>query len=209
MLEQEDPRSTKIALDHYRSALLRETRDGILGSAGPVTLGHRLVSSKFPNAFDPVLYGRGTWLVHMLRTLLRQAGDGKSDALFFSALQGLLSKSTNHKISTLDLQCAFEQVLPPALHYEGKKSLDWFFDSWVNGTSIPEFNLEKVRVTGKAGVKVSGLIRQRHADKDLVTAVPVFAVQPDGTSRFLAFVFVDEEETKFILSAPAGTKALL
>lgn len=210
MLEQDDPRSMKTALEHYRTELLRETPSGILDNAGPVTLGHRLVSSKFSNAFEPVLYGRGTWLIHTIRTMLRQAGDGRSDALFFTALKGLLSKSTNHKISTLDLQHAFEQVLPPALQYEGKKSLDWFVDSWINGTSIPRFSLEKVRVTPvRTGVRVTGVIREQFAAKDLITAVPVFSVQADGNSRFLAFVFVDEDETEFKLSAPAGTKDLL
>jgi hypothetical protein len=210
MLEQEDPLSMKVAMDHYRNELLRETQNGILGDAGPVTLGHRLVSSKFPKAYEPVLYGRGTWLIHMLRTMLRQAGDGKSDALFFAALKGLLSNSTNHKISTRDLQRAFEQVIPAALNYEGQKSLDWFFDSWVNGASIPEFTLERVRVApGKTRIKVSGVIREQHAAKDMVTAVPVFSVAADGASRFLAFVFVDEVETEFTLSAPAGTKDLL
>jgi hypothetical protein len=112
MLEQEHPEAMKLALDHYRNDLLKQTPNGILADAGAVTLGPRLTSSQFPNAFEPVLYGRGTWLVHMLRTMLRQASGGKSDALFFSALKSLLAKSDNHKISTGDLQRAFEQVLP-------------------------------------------------------------------------------------------------
>jgi hypothetical protein len=53
------------------------------------------------------------------------------------------------------------------------------------------------------------VIREQFAAKDLITAVPVFSVQADGNSRFLAFVFVDEDETEFRLSAPAGTKDLL
>jgi peptidase M1-like protein len=210
MLEQEDPKTMKVALEHYRTELLRETPNGIVADAGPVTLGYRLVSSKFPKAFEPVLYGRGTWLLHTIRSMLRQASGGKNDALFYAALKELLTKSTNHKISALDLQHAFEQVLPPSLHYEKKKSLDWFFDSWVNGTSVPQFSLDKVKMTPvKSGLRVTGVIREQHAARDLVTAVPVFSVQTDGSSRFLAFVFVDEEETEFTLSAPAGTKDLV
>ena len=38
-----------------------------------------------------MLYGRGTWLIHMLRTMLREAGGGESDAVFFSAFKGLLA----------------------------------------------------------------------------------------------------------------------
>ncbi len=210
MMEQDDPVQAQLALDHYKKILLRQTPSGILGSAGSVTLGRRLVSSKFPDSYDPVVYGRGTWLIHMLRTMLREAGGGKSDALFFAALKGLLAGSTNHKISTRDLQRAFEQVMPRSLDYEGQKSLDWFFDSWVNGADIPEFTLQRVRFTPSAGgVKVSGAIHQEFAGKDMITAVPLYSVGENGQSKFLAFVFADEANTEFNLSAPAGTKEIL
>jgi hypothetical protein len=211
MLEKDDPQSMTTALDYYRSQLLKETENGIVANAGPVTLGIRLGSSRFPEAYDRVLYGRGTWLIHMLRTMLRQAGGENSDAAFFSALKGLLLNSPNHKISTRDLQHAFEQVLPASLKYEGSKSLDWFFDGWVNGASIPALALEDVRVlpASSGRVKVSATIRQTHADKDLVTAVPIFGVGDDGKQRFLEFVFADEAATTFTLSAPAGTKQIV
>jgi Peptidase family M1 domain len=210
MLEKQHPGDMKTALDYYRGELLRETRNGIIADAGPVTLGHRLTSSKFPDAYERVLYGRGTWLIHMLRTMLREAGGGASDAVFFSALKSLLAAAPNHKVSTLDLQRAFEQVMPASLSYEGKKSLDWFFDSWINGNSIPRFSLEGVHMTPAAGkLKVTGNILQDHAARDMVTAVPLYVVDGLGKSRFLAFVFADDPKTEFTLIAPAGAKQIL
>lgn len=210
MLEKDDPQSMKIALDYYKAQLLKDTPGGIVDNAGPVTLGTRLTSSRFPQAYERVVYGRGTWLFHMLRTMLRQAGGGKDDALFFAALKGLLARSPDHKISTRELQRAFEQVLPASLNYEGHKSLDWFFDSWVNDVSIPEFSVEDVHVVSTgAKTQVSGTIRERQAAKDLVTAVPLYAVDEKGQSQFLAFVFADDAETAFTLAAPAGTKQVL
>jgi hypothetical protein len=215
MLEQRYPGDMKTALNYYRDQLLRETPNGIIADAGPVTLGRRLVSSKFPDAYDRVLYGRGTWLIHMLRTMLRESGEKreageKNDALFFSALKGLLARSPSHKISTLDLQRAFEQIMPSSLSYDGKKSLDWFFDSWVNGDSIPHFSLSNVRLTPAAGkVKAHGVVTEEHFAKDMVTAVPVYAVDAAGSSRFVAFVFADDAKTEFTLTAPAGTKQIV
>lgn len=210
MLDKQHPGDMRTALTYYRGELLRETRNGIIAEAGPVTLGHRLTSSKFPDAYERVLYGRGTWLIHMLRTMLREAGGGNSDAVFFSALKGLLAAAPNHKISTLDLQRAFEQVMPASLGYEGHKSLDWFFDSWVNGDSIPQFSLEGIRMTPAAHkLKVTGTILQDHAAKDMVTAVPLYAVDATGNSRFIAFVFADDAKTEFTVTAPASTKQIL
>ena len=210
LLEKQHPGDMRTALTYYRGELLRETRNGIIADAGPVTLGHRLTSSKFPDAYERVLYGRGTWLIHMLRTMLHEAGGGAGDAVFFSALKGLLAASPNHKISTLDVQRAFEQVMPPSLGYEGRKSLDWFFDSWVNGNSIPQLSLESVHMTPAAGkLKVTGTILEDHAARDMVTAVPLYAVDATGKSRFLAFVFTDDAKTEFTVTAPASTKQIL
>jgi hypothetical protein len=210
MLERSNPEKMKLALNRYRDDLLRATPNGPISDAGPVTLGQRLTSSRFPQAFEPVLYGRGTWLIHTLRSMMREASGGQNDALFFGALKGLLAKAPNGKISTRDLQHAFEEVLPPALAYEGQKSLDWFFDSWVNGASIPQFTLSDVHITPSGSqVKVRGIVRQSFADKNMVTAMPVYGVNKDGHSYFISFVFVDEPDQEFQLSAPAGTTGIL
>jgi hypothetical protein len=100
--------------------------------------------------------------------------------------------------------------MPTSLGYEGHKSLDWFFDSWVNGNSIPQFSLGDLHMI-PAGhkLKVTGTILQDHAAKDMVTAVPLYAVDAAAKSRFLAFVFADDVKTDFTLSAPANTKQIL
>ena len=209
-LERADPAKMRKLLDHYREQLLKPANNGILADAGPVTLGPRLTSSLFPDAYDIVLYGRGTWLIHMLRTMLRQSSGQNDDSAFFLALRNLLSKSAGRKISTRDLQSAFEQVLPASLFYDGQKSLDWFFDSWINGAAIPRFTLHDVRFSPVgSGLKVKGTIQEEFAAKDMVTAVPLYSVDAAGHSSFLAFVFVDEEKTEFELTAPAGAKQLL
>jgi hypothetical protein len=43
----------------------------------------------------------------------------------------------------------------------------------------------------------------------MVTAVPLYAVDANGSPAFLAFVFADDAKTEFTLTAPAGTKQIL
>jgi hypothetical protein len=103
----------------------------------------------------------------------------------------------------------FASELPLSLSYEGRKSLDWFYEGWINGSSIPEFSLHEVKFVPKAGaVVVSGNIKQEHAPESLVTAVPVFAVI-GGRNVYLARVFVEGPETSFHLTAPADTRKLV
>jgi hypothetical protein len=56
---------------------------------------------------------------------------------------------------------------------------------------------------------VTGTILQDHAARDMVTAIPLYVVDGQGKSRFLAFVFADDLKTDFTLIAPATTKQIL
>jgi hypothetical protein len=103
----------------------------------------------------------------------------------------------------------FEEELPPSLWYEGRKSLDWFYQGWVNGTAIPRLELQGVKYSDKAGTTaISGTILQKAAPTDLVTLVPVYAVLT-GKSVLLGRVFADGSETQFHLSAPAGARKVV
>jgi hypothetical protein len=100
----------------------------------------------------------------------------------------------------------FAEDLPRPLRYEGKSSLDWFVDGWVNGTALPRLELKGVKITPKgSGAVVSGTILQKDAPQDLVTSVPVYAVLAGKQAVLLGRVFADGEESTFHLPAPAGT----
>jgi hypothetical protein len=93
--------------------------------------------------------------------------------------------------------------------YEGNKSLDWFYQGWVNGTSIPNLELHGVKYVNKAdSTTVTGSILQKSAPANLVTAVPVYA-SVSGKNVLLGRVFADGAETQFHLTAPLGTHKIL
>jgi hypothetical protein len=104
---------------------------------------------------------------------------------------------------------AFEEELPPSLWFEGKRSLDWFDQGWVNGTALPRLELKAVKFTQKPGGSVvTGNIVQDDAPKDLVTLVPVYAVV-GGKTMLVGQVFADGPETSFHLSVPAATRKIV
>ena len=110
-------------------------------------------------------------------------------------------------ISTKEMMDVFAAELPPSLRYEGKGSLDWFLDGWVNGISVPKLELKSVKITPKgAGLTVSGTILQKDAPEDLVTSVPVYAVAAGKQMTLMGRVFADGQRSSFRLAAPAGTK---
>jgi len=216
LLERSRPADVQIALETYRQILASRSQEGRrLVEAGPVTLGSRLSSSHFPNGYEIITYGRGTWLIHMLRWMLRDASRTESnpngdDAVFLALLRNLVVRYQGKEITNADFEQAVEDVLPRSLWFENRKSLDWFFDGWVNGTAFPQLELSEVRLThnGKTPTVASGVIHQGSAPFDLVTSVPVYGVVGDR-QIYLGRVFAEGADTRFTLPAPAEVKQLV
>lgn len=220
MMETEKPGEVRLILERYREELLEPNKNGeTLRDAGPVSLGLRLNSSHFPNGYEAVSYGRGTWLFHMLRHMLldaeaKQAGHAENvrsdrEEPFVRALRKVRERYAGKAITTRELFAVFEEDLPRSLWYEGHKSLDWFVQGWVEGAALPHFRTQNVRFVKKAnGTEVVGVIAQKDAPQDLVSAVPVYAVTA-GKPLLLGTVLADGPETPFHFAVPVGTRKIV
>lgn len=221
LLQTERPAEFRQVLEKYRGDLLEENKEGqALKDAGPVTFGLRLSSSHFPRGYEAISYGRGTWLFHMLREMLRD-GEAKGAARtnrvqtleeepFVRSLRKVRQKFAGKAMSTQDLIQVFEEDLPPSLQYEGKKSLQWFVSSWINGTSLPVFEIRDVSYTARPDwTVVTGVLLQKGASPDMVTSVPVYAEVGGRPAKLLGRIFADAPETSFRLRAPVGTRKIV
>ena len=222
VLESENPAKFRAAMDKYRDDLLQKNKAGQeLMEDGPVTLGTRLSCSQFPSGYEAISYGRGTWLFHMLRFMLRDAertstgsvrGDGKTgqpDEPFVRVLREVRDRYQGKPITTRELLQAFENELPRSLWYEHHKSLDWFYEGWINGIAIPHFELHGVKYSDNPGsTTISGVIVQKDAPDDLVTPVPLY-VSVAGKMVLLGRVFADGPETAFRLTASLGARKVV
>lgn len=219
MLQEKNPAGFRMLMDQFRTDLAEKNKDGLTPrDAGPVTLGTRLLSSQFPTGYEAISYGRGTWLFHMLRTMLKDGavqdrthrGQGGDDEPFVRALKKVRQRYEGKAISTEELLSVFAEELPTSLQYEGKKSLNWFLDGWINGTAMPRLELKGVKFTPKGtGTTVNGTILQKDAPPELVTSVPIYGVISAKQSVLLGRVFADGDESSFHLAAPAGIRKIV
>ncbi len=220
MMETEKPADVRLILGRYREELLEKNKNGeSLRDAGPVSLGLRLNSSHFPNGYEAVSYGRGTWLFHMLRHMLldaeamqaqrTQPAKSGTEEPFVRALRKVRERYAGKAISTRELFEVFDEELPRSLRYEGRKSLDWFVQGWVEGVALPHFSTQNVKFVRKsASTEAVGTIVQKEAPPDLVSAVPVYAVTA-GKPLLLGTVLADGPETPFHFAVPTGTKKIV
>jgi hypothetical protein len=216
MMEERNPEGVRQVLDKYRHDLLEKDKNGNLPKdAGPVTLGSRLLSSHFPEGYEAISYGRAAWLFHMLRTMLQDGARSEAHSStepepFVRALRKMRERYEGKDISTRELLDVFAEDLPASLRYQGKASLAWFLDGWVNGTSIPKLSLQSVKYSEKSKDTIaSGVIKQEDADVNLITSVPIYAITSGKTPIFVGRVFADGAETPFHLTVPTNTHKLL
>lgn len=222
LLQAKNPQKFQEVMKKYRDDLLQKNQQGHpLMEAGPVTLGERLSSAEFPNGYETISYERGTWLFHMLRCAMRDAQTqpvaGRKtflptsieDEPFIRALRKLREQYSGKAIDTADMLRVFEEELPRGAWYEGKRSLNWFFENWVNGTAVPKFKLQEVQFSDRGGATVvSGTIAQQDAPDGMVSFVPLYAVT-GGKLKLMGRVFLDGPRSRFRLNAPPGTRKIV
>ncbi|MGA2482221.1 MAG: M1 family aminopeptidase [Candidatus Acidiferrales bacterium] len=200
-------RSLRRWLEYYRAQLLGRLpgEEEIADEAGPLVMGSRLTSSKSPGGFERVVYGKGAWVFHMLRMMLRQPDSRDPDARFRALLRTLAAKYRFQPLTTQDLQREVEAVMTPAMDLEGRHSMEWFFAEWVRGTGIPRYRVEFSARPGEKGVIVRGALLQTGVPKSFVAPVPVYATGLGGKQVYLGTVVATGQKTPFrftTVSAP-------
>ncbi|WP_263419622.1 M1 family metallopeptidase [Terriglobus albidus] len=119
---------------------------------GPVTMGVRLNSSAVKNdIYQRLVYGKGAYILHMLEMLYYDSQSGEMP--FKRALQDFCATYRNKPATTEDFKTAMEKDLPPWMDLDGNKKLDWFFDAYVYGTTVPHYTIES-SLQEKNGSKV-------------------------------------------------------
>ncbi|MEO8050078.1 MAG: M1 family aminopeptidase [Acidobacteriota bacterium] len=162
-------------LDGYRAELLAKDADGkTYESAGPIVWGDRLNSQPNNRKWRAITYGKGTWIMHMLR---RRMGD----EAFFKLLAEFRRRYEFRLVTTADFQTLVRELRPRGMEPE---VIDSFFDNWVYATGIPALKMS-YKVSGVApAVKLSGSIDQTGAGDDFSMDAPVevqFAKGPAQT----------------------------
>ena len=200
----------RVWLSRYRHLLTEKSPDADepAGDIGALTLGLRLNSSKSPSAYERVVYSKGSWIIHMLREMLRQPGSKQPDARFIALLQKLVTKYAYRALSTADLQREVEAVMTPGMDLENSRSMDWFFDEWVRGTGIPHYSVEFATHHDETGYSVRGKLFQTGVPRSFLASVPLYATGGSGRS-FLGNVVAGSPETSFHFHVSAPPHKIL
>ena len=147
---------------------LKETREAILDrrdKSGPIGLGTRVGTSEHPEDYQLMVYHKGAWVLHMLRTMLTDPDTGNDDA-FNRVMNTFYTRHLGGTASTRSFQEVIEEVV--------EADMGWFIDQWIYGSAIPtytfSYDLEE-QPDGQVQVRIR--IRQEDAPDDFRMIVPI------------------------------------
>jgi Peptidase family M1 domain len=186
-------------LERYRAELVAKApqSDDSVETTGPLTLGYRLTSPNDPEAYSTIIYGKGAWVMQMIREMLRDPASKDPDARFRQLLQAILRQYRFKPFSTADFQRAVETQMTPSMDLEGDHTMNWFFGEWVRNTGIPEYSVEFEARLHRHEFVVSGTLKQAKVDDVFTAAVPLYAERSGRKPERLGIVITTGPETKF------------
>ena len=177
----------------YRPEVLRRS-DG--HDAGALIVGYRLTSTETPFDYRIVVYEKGAYVLHMLRSMLFDPDTG-DDKRFRQLMLGYANEYVRGVMSTRSFEAAVTRIFG--------EPMDWFFDQWVYGVEVPTYrpDLDVSAVVDSASPFVlHGRIRQEDVSDGFKMPVPVrltFDDRPPMTHR----IWVDAAEVSIELPLPA------
>jgi hypothetical protein len=192
--KRKGPKAMAAVLDEYKERLLqKDESDKTIDAGGPVRLGSRLQNSLSAGTWRSIVYGKGTWITHMLRRRL-------GDASFFKMLGEICRKYRYQTITAKDFQTTAAAYLPKG---DPDPKLDHFFEHWVESTGIPNITMTTA-VKGKAPrVRLTVNVAHNSIDNKALIVVPVH-VQLARAKTQVHWITAASEPVTINLDLPAA-----
>ncbi|OLC08532.1 MAG: hypothetical protein AUH42_01175, partial [Gemmatimonadetes bacterium 13_1_40CM_70_11] len=159
-------------LEKYKADIKDERDD-----AGPIWIGYRNATPRVRRGYDVVIYEKGAWVFHMLRTMMLDLRSVKDDR-FTEMMRDYYSSYRGKPATTEDFKSVVEQHIGAPM--------DWFFNQWVKGTTIPTYHVawkSQPAPDGKYTVRLR--VSQEHVAPEF--RMPVLVSADLGNNRFAHF----------------------
>lgn len=198
---------------HYwemaRKEILDKNEFGMRANdAGPLWMGLRLNTRKTMGAYNRLVYPKGGYIVHMLRSMMhdRQTGDGN----FIAMMKDFVKTYSNRNASTEDFKSIVEKHMTPAMNVDGNNRMDWFFNEWVYGTEVPGYRLDYTLTEEAGKVLLTGSVEQSGVSPNFKMPVPLY-VEFEGQPVLLgrSIIMGNSKTKEFEVALPRKPKRVL
>ena len=163
--------------------------------AGPVWLGYRTNTSNTRGDYNLIVYKKGAWILHMLRSMLLDLNTMNEDKMK-SLMQDYYDTYKNKSASTEE----FKRIVDK--HFG--EDMSWFFDQYIYGTDIPLYRVAyKTEKTNEGKTIITLRVLQEEVSESFKMYVPIKLVL-DGDRIGRIRIEVKGEETIYSTPPIAG-----
>lgn len=168
--------------EHARKAILEKNEYGrSANEAGPLWMGLRLNTERNGRAYSRLVYPKGGYALHMIRSLMWEPKTGDAD--FIAMMKDFVQSNLYKTASSETFQAAVQKHMKPSMDLEGNGSIGWFFRQWVLGTEVPRYEFEYSVKQDGDGWLLSGKLTQSEVGDNFVMRVPVYVEFDSGLMR--------------------------
>jgi len=192
--------------EHQRETILNKNQFGQSpNDAGPLWLGLRLDTPKNPYGYAGLVYPKGSYILHMLRQIMWDAGTG--DDKFIAMMKDFVKTHENKNATTESFKAIVDKHITPNMDLEGNHRTDWFFRDWVYGTEIPRYHLEYSFAPGQNGqTMLKGKLTQSGVADWFMMTVPIYLELPNGFGRLGQMPIAGNQSKEFSVALPTKPK---
>lgn len=152
-------------------------------AASTIYLGYRASSTETEGDFGLVVYKKGAFVLHMLRHLLMDFETMNEDR-FFGMLREFYATYKGQDATTQHFKVLAERY--------AEMDLTWFFDQWVYGSRLPEYEFSYTTGKGAGGdYNVHCQVKSKGVDSDFRMFVPV-SIELESGQTIYRRILVDD-----------------
>ena len=160
--------------EHQRQYIIDKNEWGRRANdAGPIWMGLRLNTFKTQGAYNRLVYPKGGYILHMLRSIMydRKTGDDR----FIDMMHDFVKTYFNQNASTESFKKIVEKHMTTAMDIDGNGRMDWFFNEWVYGTEVPAYKLQyKLTSESDGKVLLTATVTQSGVSDKFKMLVPLY-----------------------------------
>ncbi|MCU1338646.1 MAG: Aminopeptidase N-like protein [Bryobacterales bacterium] len=194
MTEQKPDKYLKY-LDNARETILEKNNYGMSANdAGPIHMGVRLDTEHTAGAYQRLIYPKGGYVLHMLRSMMWDSKTG--DANFIGMMHDFVETNLYKNATTASFQAVVEKHMIPNMNLAGNGKMDWFFDEWVYGIDVPRYKFDYQLIPEADGkVRLKASLAQSEVSDTFRMAVPIYLELDGGRIARLGTVVMKGNST--------------
>lgn len=184
----------RIDKDHLAKPDINSHKREELGS---IWMGRRIRSSVTdPSSYQDLIYSKGGYVLQMLRAQMLDPRNPDPEHVFKETLQDYCKTFENQSASTEDFKAIVEKHMTRNMDLDGNHKMDWFFDEYVYGTGMPQYNFHAT-VSGTADGKssVTAQLTRSGVPENWKDSLPLYAHMGDKTVRLGSIAATHSTET--------------